>query len=258
MSRRFLLLLFLAGAASTVGGDGSGAPAAAPLPAARQAPPAAEEAAVAREMLLRIRDILLYPDPRNAPKSELIVSKSRLGWEWLAKVHGIAKKGKIDRQSFKGPTELFAILDRDGNGIITAADFDWSDNAPFVKQTGMANALFRSFDTSSDGRLDAKEWAAAFKKLAGKKDHLTPDDLRKALFPPARGDLPLPKGAKMPSRFTRLMGFLSGELGSMHPGPDPGKEAPDFTLKTPDGKKTIKLSSFRGKKPVVLIFGNFT
>ena len=38
----------------------------------------------------------------------------------------------------------------------------------------------------------------------------------------------------------------------------PGDPAPDFTL--PDVKKTaeIKLSSFQGKKPVVLIFGSYT
>ncbi len=38
----------------------------------------------------------------------------------------------------------------------------------------------------------------------------------------------------------------------------PGDPAPDFTL--PDLKKTkeIKLSSFKDKKPVVLIFGSYT
>jgi len=37
-----------------------------------------------------------------------------------------------------------------------------------------------------------------------------------------------------------------------------GDPAPDFTL--PDVKKTreVKLSSFQGKKPVVLIFGSYT
>lgn len=34
--------------------------------------------------------------------------------------------------------------------------------------------------------------------------------------------------------------------------------APDFALKTLDGTETIRLSDFRGKKPVVLIFGSFT
>ncbi len=40
--------------------------------------------------------------------------------------------------------------------------------------------------------------------------------------------------------------------------PKPGADAPDFKLKTMDGRKTVKLSSFEGKKPVVLVFGSIT
>jgi hypothetical protein len=34
--------------------------------------------------------------------------------------------------------------------------------------------------------------------------------------------------------------------------------APDFELKTTDGKTLVKLSDFRGKKPVALVFGSYT
>jgi hypothetical protein len=37
-----------------------------------------------------------------------------------------------------------------------------------------------------------------------------------------------------------------------------GDAAPDFALKTPDGSGLVRLSSFRGQKPVVLIFGSHT
>lgn len=37
-----------------------------------------------------------------------------------------------------------------------------------------------------------------------------------------------------------------------------GDMAPDFDLKTADGKGQVRLSSFRGQKPVVLIFGSHT
>ncbi len=37
-----------------------------------------------------------------------------------------------------------------------------------------------------------------------------------------------------------------------------GDLAPDFRLKTKDGKHEVRLSGFRGKKPVVLIFGSYT
>jgi len=37
-----------------------------------------------------------------------------------------------------------------------------------------------------------------------------------------------------------------------------GQEAPDFALRTLDGEGTVKLSDFKGKKPVVLVFGSST
>ena len=42
--------------------------------------------------------------------------------------------------------------------------------------------------------------------------------------------------------------------GSLHSG----DLAPDFTLKTKEGDRAVKLSSFRGKRPVVLVFGSYT
>ena len=62
----------------------------------------------------------------------------------------------------------------------------------------------------------------------------------------------------MPSLATLLKGLFSGEIGSFHEGPSVGRLAPDFTLRTFDGDKSIRLARFRGKKPVVLIFGSFT
>ena len=40
--------------------------------------------------------------------------------------------------------------------------------------------------------------------------------------------------------------------------PRAGDIAPDFTLYDIEGKDSITLSSFRGKKPVALVFGSFT
>lgn len=37
-----------------------------------------------------------------------------------------------------------------------------------------------------------------------------------------------------------------------------GDTAPDFTLATSDGKRKVTLSSFRGQRPVALIFGSYT
>ena len=37
-----------------------------------------------------------------------------------------------------------------------------------------------------------------------------------------------------------------------------GDPAPDFDLKTGDKKSHVQLASFRGQKPVVLVFGSYT
>jgi hypothetical protein len=38
----------------------------------------------------------------------------------------------------------------------------------------------------------------------------------------------------------------------------PGDTAPDFTLPTLDHKENVSLASFRGSKPVALVFGSYT
>jgi len=40
--------------------------------------------------------------------------------------------------------------------------------------------------------------------------------------------------------------------------PRAGDMAPDFTLYDIEGKNSVTLSSFRGKKPVALVFGSYT
>jgi len=37
-----------------------------------------------------------------------------------------------------------------------------------------------------------------------------------------------------------------------------GDRAPDFTLQTLDKDASVRLSSFRGQQPVVLVFGSYT
>jgi hypothetical protein len=219
-------------------------------PAFAAAPPTAQPRLP--EGVRKFIDILTNPNTM-AVAEDLCVSKSRLGWEWLARKHGIRPGGSISRRAFKGPPELFRIIDRDGDGYIRADDFDWRDSAPFVRQQMMATAMFRRLNRSGDGQMTEKEWKEAFERIAGGKEHITPEDLRRALFAPSGGP-PM----KPPTRLTRLMGLFTGELGSVNEGARLGELAPDFELSTPDLKQTIKLSSFKGKKPVVLIFGNFT
>lgn len=58
---------------------------------------------------------------------------------------------------------------------------------------------------------------------------------------------------------------LGQQRGGRHGGdlrmPDTlrvGDTAPDFKLKTKDGSREVTLSGFKGKRPVVLVFGSFT
>ena len=48
--------------------------------------------------------------------------------------------------------------------------------------------------------------------------------------------------------------WKSARAGSLNPG----DAAPDFTLPVLDESRTVTLSSLRGVKPVVLIFGSYT
>jgi hypothetical protein len=186
-------------------------------------------------------------------------SQSRYDWKWLAGRMDANRDGIITRREFKGPRALFDLLDRDGDGQLTRHDFDWSPRSKLAQQEQIATMLFRRGDSNSNGRVSRAEWEALFKQAAGEKDYLTADDLRTLLFPPMRPPTKAPPpGSGMPSRWTLLKGLFEGEIGSMHEGPALGEMAPAFRLPSHDGKRTISLSDYRGKKPVVLIFGSFT
>ena len=213
-----------------------------------------------------------YPEPRSEATKMLlaILSGSQLngndGWfgpannrysfEWLATRCGVdAKAATIPKDKFTGSAELFDRLDRDGDGNITPSDLDWSDRSPYVMQAGMLNRLFRRWDTSGDGRLTQDELNKLFTNLAKGRDHFTADDFRRAMIP--RGPMGFNPG-DAPTIPTLVKGLFNNEVGSMDEGPKLGDIAPDFVLKTVDGKESVQLSKLVGPKPVVLVLGNFT
>ncbi len=185
-------------------------------------------------------------------------SESRYDWKWLAARLDADGNGSVSREEYRGPAELFDRLDRDRSGALTADDFDWSERSAFARLSMPANMWFRAADRNGNGRLSREEWLALFEKAARGKGYLTADDLRDT-FPtqpprPQPGASPPRSG---PSPLTLVQGLFVGELGSVFEGPKLGDRAPDFLLKTHDGKGFLTLSQFRGK-PVVLIFGSFT
>jgi hypothetical protein len=181
---------------------------------------------------------------------------TRYTWQRLRGRLDADGDGRISRKEFAGPEELFRRLDRDGDGAAAASDLDWSDSSPFWQQDRVARGFLKRADTTGGGDVSPEEWAAIFEKAAKGKP-LDADALRQFLFPPPP---PRPPGPPpdMPSRWVLLKGLLTAEIGSPFPGPDLGAPAPDFTLKTHKGSREITLSDYRGKKPVVLIFGSFT
>jgi Ca2+-binding EF-hand superfamily protein len=185
-------------------------------------------------------------------------SESRYSWKSLAEQFDADKDGRITAKEFGGAQELFMRLDRNRDGAITASDLDWSDSSPFWKQQSQANTWMRTM--TEEGKLSRDEWNKLFDKLAQGKNYLNADDIRALQNPPPKKPASGTASASsaMPSKDILLKGLFAGELGSLCEGPRLGQRAPDFTLVTHDGRRTITLSKFLQQKPVVLIFGSFT
>jgi hypothetical protein len=180
----------------------------------------------------------------------------RYSWKWLAERCGVdPAKGGISRDRFRGSDAWFTRLDRDKDGAITSEDFDWSERSPYMQMSRLADRLFGKLNPEGNRRLTKEEWTQFFDKAAQGKDYLSPDDFRDALL---GGLFARSRSADMPSQAVLIRGLFSGELGSINEGPKLNDPAPDFTLKTSDGKGTIQLSKQIGPKPVVLVFGSFT
>jgi hypothetical protein len=176
-------------------------------------------------------------------------------WEWLAERCKADPRSGITTEQFEGPPAWFKKLDRDHNGRITPDDLDWSDDNAWVRNAYLVNRMFRKIDPTGDGKLTRDEWIAFFDKAANGADALTSDQLRDAWIGGISGGF-LP--GDEPTEARLLQGFFAGDLGSLQEGPAVGSPAPDFALDTIDGKRVVRLSDLIGKKPVVLVLGNFT
>ncbi len=181
-------------------------------------------------------------------------AQARYSWEWLAKLHDVSPTEEITPETFKGKPELFQRLDRNKDGHIAAEDLDWSDRNPYVQQSYMVNRMFRRIDQQGDGRVTREELLAFFEKVSQGKDSFRSEDLRDVLIGGPSGFLP----GDAPTPEVLLRGLFRGEVGSLNEGPKVDEPAPDFRLTTQDGTRMIRLSEQFGKKPIVLVFGNFT
>lgn len=180
-------------------------------------------------------------------------ARSRYDWKGASSQFDSDKDSRIERPEFPGPDADFARLDRDGDGVLTETDFDFSPHA-LTRTAGLM--LFYQLDADGNGGVSKEELEAFFNRTdSGHGGFLSQQDLQEALSPPRRASGGSSDG---PSRWTLVKGLFRQEIGSMQPGPKVGEKAPDFTLKTQDGSRQVTLSDLVGSKPVVLVFGNFT
>lgn len=185
------------------------------------------------------------------------VAQTRLGWDAAKERFDADKDDSVARAEFPGTDADFGRLDRDRDGALTSADFDFSAHA-LAPSPGMM--LFYGADTDGNGKVTREEFAALFDGIASDPDDefLSLAELQGMFNQPPRRGRGSSGGPEGPSRETLIRGLFNQEIGSLQPGPNVGEPAPDFTLKTVDGDDSLTLANRIGPKPVVLIFGNFT
>ena len=180
------------------------------------------------------------------------VSQTRFDWAATRKRFDRDGNGTIARRELGGSDDDFSRLDRDRDGVLTPADFDFSGSG-LAPSPG--SLLFARLDRNGNGKVTRDELDAFFQ--AADRDgqgFLSLSDLQDA-FTPAPASR---SGSSGPSKATLIRGLFSQELGSLEPGPKLGAPAPDFTLQTHDRKGVVNLSKQRDGRPAVLIFGSFT
>lgn len=178
------------------------------------------------------------------------IGQSRFGWSWLAGRFDKNRDDLVTAEELPATPDIFVRLDRNWDGDLSSTDFDWAPKGDLGRQRDATFALFKALDEDSDGRLTSEEWQTSFAGMAGEEGFLNDEKLEEFIYrPQARRNRTMRQ-----TNFREQLNIYDWAK----PAPAPGDIAPDFELRTPNGDATVKLSSFRGKKPVVLIFGSFT
>jgi Ca2+-binding EF-hand superfamily protein len=186
-------------------------------------------------------------------------SVQKFDYTWLAAKFDANSDGLIDKSELPQDTpnldQVFSRLDRDADGQLQRSDFDYAGGQPATMPQAISQSLFSLLDRDTNGRISQEELNEFFSRAdKDKTGFLIAEDLHLEF---AKELSSRTSGGDGPSSEQMLAMFFRGELGLWEPGPRLGEEAPDFTLPTHDGRRTVTLSQCRGK-PVILIFGSFT
>lgn len=177
--------------------------------------------------------------------------ETQYNWAWLSARYDKDGDERLSRAELPASEEVFDRLDRTWDGTLSAEDFDWSADAALCQQKETAFALFKAVDASSNGRLTPEEWQGLFAEIAGDKGYLDDEDLERLIYQPRV------LKARAEERLSATRAGREYERNQRQSAPKPGEPAPDFELRSPDGKQAVRLSALHGK-PVVLIFGCYT
>ena len=103
----------------------------------------------------------------------------------------------------------------------------------------------KSMDKNGDGKIERSEMPERMQRMFNRLD--------------ANGD-----GVADQKEIEAFQGRMGGRSGGNNresrrdDAPSVGTEAPQIALKRLGSEETVELASFRGKKPVVLVFGSYT
>jgi Ca2+-binding EF-hand superfamily protein len=162
------------------------------------------------------------------------------------------KDGVLDKDECPEPLRRrFEALDRNQDGKLSREELQQAatrlgrpDPAPAAR--GL-DPLFRLLDADNDGKLSREELQNASRLLdrldKNKNGSLEADEVRISGQPGGRPGEIITPAAKGERHTDKLK---------------VGDDAPDFVLPDLAGKTTVRLSSFKTKQPVVLVFASYT
>lgn len=204
--------------------------------------------------------------------------RGRITFDRMLERHDKDKDGKVARDEWQGPEQIFGQMDRDRDGVVTKEEFQarmqgragfgagrggpgGSDAKPGESQKLDAGALLKLFDANKDGSVSKEELDKFFRKNDSDEDgKLNADELKVAIASRENAEIVEVEGPSV------VEGQQAGIAVGYH--------APDFELQpiepyeclqrwlggNGDGsiKQRITLSQVVGEQPVLLLFGSYT